>query len=145
MTTRENNTKADIGYGGVSKSADLIYRDSSSPRHRRTTKRTSRSLEYKRRDSSDGASSPRGCSPSGQKFRGRRSAGAGSATAGVATLVFKATRSAFRCASVPRAAGVPVDESAGQMGADVACEYAVRRAKRSEHAALMVDGIKEAD
>ena len=30
---------------------------------------------------------------------------------------------------------------AGQVGADEAWEYAVRRAKRSEHAALMVDGI----
>ena len=34
---------------------------------------------------------------------------------------------------------------AGQVGVDLACEYAVPRAKSSEHAALMVDGIKVAD
>ena len=34
---------------------------------------------------------------------------------------------------------------AGQVGADVAWEYAVCRAKRSEHAALMVDSVKEAN
>ena len=48
--------------------ANLIHRDSSSPRHGSTTKRTSRSLEYKRRDSSNG-SSPRGSSSSGHNFR----------------------------------------------------------------------------
>ena len=35
--------------------------------------------------------------------------------------------------------------TAGQMGVGVTCEYAVCRAKRSEHAALMVDSVKEAN
>ena len=35
--------------------------------------------------------------------------------------------------------------TAGQMGVGVTCEYAVCRAKRREHAALMIDGMKEAD
>ena len=49
--------------------ATLVHRDSSNPRHGSATKRTSRSLEYKRHDSSSGASFPRGSSSSGQKFR----------------------------------------------------------------------------
>ena len=49
--------------------ATLTHRDSSSPRHGSATKRTLRSLEYKRRDYSSGASSPRGSSSPGQNFR----------------------------------------------------------------------------
>ena len=38
-----------------------------------------------------------------------------------------------------------VERSPGQLGVDITLEYAVRRAKRRVHAALLVDGINEVD
>ena len=37
------------------------------------------------------------------------------------------------------------ERSAGEVGGDVVCEYAVREAKRGEHAEMIVDGMNEAD
>ena len=77
------------------------------------------------------------CEPAEIVSRGRRSAG-GRAIAGVATLVFKATRSAFSCASVPRAAGIPVDEICRPGGRRRG--VGVRRAQGEEKRARRVDG-----
>ena len=67
------------------------------------------------------------------------------ATAGLATVVANATRGAFSVLTCRGLLESRCMRFAGQVGADVAWEYAVCRAKRSEHAALMVDSVKEAN